>query len=241
MFRRSEPRSSRSPSALVRVGDDEHECTIVDLSERGARLSTAAESLPDTFELSLDGRALTRSAQVRWRNGGEIGIQFLPRKRGDVVPEIHLGAIEGPHRTVDLRPLVANGRSVLVGVVGAFAPERLHLHLTEVQNRAPDLHRLGFARIICVAPNDPWTVRAWASTIDPEHRLHFLSDGNLDLARWLGVSFFTSRRRHLGPRSRSYLALLRAGVIERLTLDDVSGLSFDERAEARPAAASVAA
>ena len=238
MFRRSEPRSSRSPSALVKTGDDEHECTIIDLSERGARLATPVENLPDIFEVSVDGRALTRSAQVRWRRGGEIGIQFLPRRRGDAVPEIHLGTFEGPHRTVDLRPLVANGRSVLVGVVGAFAPERLHVHLTEVQNRAPDLHRLGFKRMICIAPNDPWTVRAWASTIDPERRLTFLSDGNLDLARWLGVSFFTSRRRHLGPRSRSYLALLRAGVIERLTLDEVSGLSFDERAEARPTEAS---
>lgn len=202
---------------------------MVDLSERGARLGIGASDLPDNFEVSLDGQTVARSAQVRWRRGAEIGIQFVPRRSGEAIPDIHLGVVEGPGRTVNVRQLVANGRSVLVGVVGAFAPERLQLHLTEVQNRAPDLHRLGFTRLICIAPNDPWTVKAWAAIIDPEHRLAFLSDGNLDLARWLGTTFFTSRRRHLGTRSRSYLALVQSGQIERLTLDDVSGLVFDER------------
>jgi peroxiredoxin len=136
---------------------------------------------------------------------------------------------------VNLKQLLGEGRSVLVGVVGAFAPERLQIHLTEVHTKAVELHRAGFTRLVCVAPNDPWTVKAWANVVDVERRLTFLCDGHLELGRWLGATFTTSKRRHLGPRPRSYLALVRAGVIERLTFDGVAAaLMFDEAREQEP-------
>ncbi|MBM0207522.1 hypothetical protein JNW90_34495 [Micromonospora sp. STR1s_5] len=71
-----------------------------------------------------------------------------------------------------------------------------------------------------MVPNDPWTVRAWSSSIDPEHRLIFLADGNLELARWLGATFLTEPSLQFGARSRGYLAMVDAGRIERLTLDE---------------------
>jgi 2-Cys peroxiredoxin 5 len=205
---------------------------ILDMSERGARLAIPGSLDCDVFELAMARKVPGRAARVRWRRGNEVGVQFGTRSEGDAIPAIHLAAADPPHPPVNLGQLVSEGRSVLVGVVGAFAPERLQIHLTEVHTKATGLYRAGFSRLICVAPNDPWTVKAWASVVDPERRLMFLCDGHLELGRWLGATFTTSKRRHLGPRPRSYLALVRAGVIERLTFDSVAAaLMFDEARE----------
>lgn len=232
MFRRSEPRLPPTSSALIIAEGAEQTCEILDLSERGARLAISGPLQWNSFELALARRAPPRAAHVRWRRGNEVGVQFLARREGDVIPGIHLAMADPPHTALNIEQLVTEGRVVVVGVVGAFAPERLQIHLTEVHRKAMDLHRAGFARLICIAPNDPWTVKAWARVVDPERRLMFLCDGNLEFARWLGATFTTSKRRHLGVRPRSYLALLRSGTIERLTFDGLaSALVSDEARE----------
>jgi 2-Cys peroxiredoxin 5 len=224
--------------ALIKTARNEFACELCDLSERGARIKTGNRSVPERFDLVLGEGAVARLAQVRWNRGDEVGVQFVPRAPGDCIPDIYLANALG--KSVNLRTLVSNRRSVLVGVVGAFAPERFQVHLTEVLSRAMDLHRCGYVRLICAAPNDPWTVKAWAEIVDPNRLLTFVSDGNLDLARWLGVTFVTSRKRHLGARSRSYLALLREGVIEKLTIDSVApALVFDERQRLQDSLASM--
>ena len=225
---RSAPRMELKSTASIRTAKHDFPCELCDLSERGARIRFAGQPVPDRFDLVLGNGELPRLAQIRWTKGDETGVEFISRGSGDRIPDVFLATPIG--KTVNLRPLVSQRRSVLAGVVGAFAPERFQIHLTEVLTRAEDLYRAGYVRLICAVPNDPWTLKAWSETIDPERRITFLSDGNLDLARWLGATFVTSRRRHLGARSRSYLALIREGVIEKLTIDTVAAnLVFDER------------
>jgi peroxiredoxin len=232
VLRRLEPRTIPTSSAHIAANGTEHDCKILDVSERGARLSLSGALDADSFELIASTTGPARSARVRWRLGNEIGVQFESRQVGEVIPDIHLAAADPPHSQVSLKQLIAPGRSVLVGVVGAFAPERLQIHFSEVHSKAADLHRVGFDRLVCVVPNDPWTVRGWAGIVDPERRLTFLSDGHLELGRWLGATFTSPKRRHLGPRPRSYLALVRSGVIERLTFDGVAAsLMFNEARE----------
>jgi 2-Cys peroxiredoxin 5 len=224
---RSAPRLELKSGASIKTSKQEFACELCDLSERGARLK-AGRAVPDRFDLVLGDGGLPRLAQVRWTRGDEIGVQFVQRTSGARIPDVYLASPEG--RSVNLRTLVSNRRSILVGVVGAFAPEHLQIHLAEVLSRADDLERSGYVRLICAAPNDPWTVGAWAEIIDPQRRLTFLSDGNLDLARWFGATFVTARKRHLGTRSRSYLALLRDGAIDNLTVDSIDpSLVFNER------------
>jgi 2-Cys peroxiredoxin 5 len=219
-------------AALIRTAKQEFACELRDLSERGARIGIGGRTVPERFELMLGGGSVPRLAQVCWTRGNEIGVQFVPRGRGHALPDLQLTNSEG--KIISLSALVSERRSVLVGVVGAFAPDRYQTHAAEIVERAQELKRSGFARLICVAPNDPWTVKAWAGVFDPERRLTFLSDGNLDLARWLGATFVSSRKRQLGVRSRSYLALLREGTIEKLTVNDIAAnLVFNERPEVR--------
>ena len=54
-------------------------CTMVDVSEGGARLKVEHPAkIPELFMLVLSRGARThRSCQVRWRSATEIGVQFI--------------------------------------------------------------------------------------------------------------------------------------------------------------------
>ncbi|HWK97682.1 MAG TPA: PilZ domain-containing protein [Pseudolabrys sp.] len=57
-------------------------CFITDISDSGARLYCES-GMPDSFILSLvgDDGEERRDCQVVWRLGGELGIEFIDRRR----------------------------------------------------------------------------------------------------------------------------------------------------------------
>jgi len=66
------------------------ECTIRDLSDTGARVAfTTLVSLPDNIELYIPQKQMTLPAQVRRRDGNEIGVSFQNQRSDE------------PHRAVD--------------------------------------------------------------------------------------------------------------------------------------------
>jgi hypothetical protein len=52
------------------------QCTLLDVSREGARL-TSARRLPDRFYVMLKP-GLKRWCQVMWRRHGEVGVKFIP-------------------------------------------------------------------------------------------------------------------------------------------------------------------
>ncbi len=140
-------------------------------------------------------------------------------KPGMRLPAVTLSRIDGDSLTdVPLLDTYRHERVVMVGVIGAFTPVCTHEHAPKFVTGAGYLKSLGYDRVICIVPNDPWTVKAWADRIDPEGQVQFLADGNLDLAGQLSV-LFDGRSLHLGQRSRRYLVLAKHGIIERLTVE----------------------
>jgi 2-Cys peroxiredoxin 5 len=206
---------------------------VRDISERGARLRVAdPDAVPIQFELMFKDSRERRPARVRWRSGREIGVAFVPRATGEKIPSIKVGSYEaGQLTSIDVSELLGAGRSVVLGVVGAFAPQRMLDHLTEMLARAPDLHRLGFSRIVCAVPNDPWVVRAWSNVVDPDHRITFVADANLELATWLGATFLTEPHLQLGVRSQGYLALVNRGIIERFSTEEIEASLVAQKRE----------
>jgi len=60
------------------------ECTIRDLSDTGARVAfTTLVSLPDHVELHIPQKQMTLAAQVRRRDGCEIGVSFQNQRSGE--------------------------------------------------------------------------------------------------------------------------------------------------------------
>lgn len=66
----------RRPMALPIVAGGSVQCTLLDVSREGARL-TSRRRLPDEFYVVLKP-GLKRWCQVMWRRRGEVGVKFIP-------------------------------------------------------------------------------------------------------------------------------------------------------------------
>lgn len=70
---------NREGEILSLVGKRIATCLVKDISINGARLEVrTAEKLPDCFRLDYGGDEQPKCS-VRWRNGNEMGVQFLLR------------------------------------------------------------------------------------------------------------------------------------------------------------------
>ena len=77
--KRSEPRRRVVKGAKIAFGDFVfvRDCTVRDLSSRGARISTSGtHEVPDEFPLVFTADRLMRRARARWRTDREIGVMF---------------------------------------------------------------------------------------------------------------------------------------------------------------------
>jgi peroxiredoxin len=138
---------------------------------------------------------------------------------GQRLPAVSLARASGPSlEQAPLEPYLQGRRVVLVGLPGAFTPICTGQHIPELVAHAPSLKASGIDEIICVAPNSPWAVQAWAERTDPDGVLTFLSDGNLELTRACGL---VARAPHLflGECSARYIMILHHAVIERLAVE----------------------
>lgn len=138
---------------------------------------------------------------------------------GRRVPSVSLGALVGDViQPRSFEHILMGRRAVVIGVPGAFTPVCTEQHVPGLINNADRLKASGIGLLICVAPNDPWTLDAWARQVDPGRKLMFLSDGNLALANALGTTMRDTDH-FLGQRTRRYLLQTRDAVVERLTVE----------------------
>jgi 2-Cys peroxiredoxin 5 len=138
---------------------------------------------------------------------------------GKRVPPVILGAMFGDEIVArPLERLLLGRRAVIIGVPGAFTPVCTTQHVPGLIASADRLSAGGVSLLVCITPNDPWTTAAWARTIDPDHKLLFLSDGNLALSNALGATMRDTEH-FMGQRNRRYLMQTRDAVIDRLSIE----------------------
>jgi 2-Cys peroxiredoxin 5 len=138
---------------------------------------------------------------------------------GDRIPQAALGRlVNGEVQRVFLDDVLKDRRAVIVGVPGAFTPVCSCEHVPDLLANADRLRMAGMDEVICIAPNDPWTIEAWAERIDPSGKLLFLSDGNLSFARALGVTV-VDYKNMLGERSARYMMIIGRGIVHRLSVE----------------------
>ncbi len=96
--RRAAPRmpAGSVPALLLLAGtDDSLGCTLRDFSARGARLVFEIPTIvPDRFDLVLPVVGDTYDAEVRWRIGREVGVEFVsdfPRRSQVSAAPVDLG------------------------------------------------------------------------------------------------------------------------------------------------------
>lgn len=135
------------------------------------------------------------------------------------IPKATLGYIKDDQvKTVDAQDVFRDGKIVAIGVPGAYTPVCSKKHVPDFVRNVGKLRKSGFSKIICVAPNDPFVLDEWAKILDPDGTITFLSDGNLEFSRALGMSSKIPTLL-LGERTERFLIITEKGVIQRIRVE----------------------
>jgi peroxiredoxin len=142
---------------------------------------------------------------------------------GDRIPSIPVKLIdsEGTH-DVNSDELLGQGRVVLFGVPGAFTPTCDTNHLPGFISTLPKIKAHGVSRIVCVAVNDHHVMKAWAERSDALGKIDFIADAHAALADAMGLS---KQFGDLGKRYARFAMIIDKGVVERVFVQDVAGVT----------------
>ena len=125
---------------------------------------------------------------------------------------------EGPQpKTTDD---VFKGRKVvLFAVPGAFTPTCHRNHLPGFVTKSDEIKQKGVDAIVVTSVNDVFVMDAWAKATSAEGKIEFLSDGNGDFAKAVGLALDGSGF-GLGTRSQRYSMVVDDGVVSVLNVED---------------------
>ena len=119
---------------------------------------------------------------------------------------------------------------VLFAVPGAFTPTCHLKHLPGFIDNADAFKKKGVDTVACVAVNDPFVLDAWAKASGGKGKVLFLSDGNGEFTKKIGLDFDGSGI-GLGTRSKRYAMLVEDGVVKALNIEDSPGVADASTAE----------
>lgn len=128
---------------------------------------------------------------------------------------------EGP-APVTTTDLFSGRKVVLFAVPGAFTPTCHRNHLPGFLTNFDAIMAKGVDTIACVAVNDPFVMGAWAKDTGGEGRIVFLSDGNAEFTKAIGLELDASAA-GLGIRSKRYSMIVEDGVVKALNVEETPG------------------
>jgi len=144
-------------------------------------------------------------------------------------------------KTIDEEDLLTRGKTVLVGMPGAFTPTCTDEHLPGFIRNARKFRRLGVTQVAVVTTNDRFIMTAWKramrkcteqeglKTMDTEMAMLADQDGNL--IRALGLAYAESLDRkeknafiqlNAGVRSKRFALVVDEGVVTHVAVDEGS-------------------
>jgi len=143
---------------------------------------------------------------------------------GEKLPNVTLRLIEPEGaRDVATDEFFAGRKIVLFGLPGAFTPTCHKNHLPGFLARETELKDKGVTQIAMTSVNDPHVLRAWSKASSAEGHIAFLSDGNADFAKALGLAVDLGAN-FMGVRSRRYAMIVDDGVVKFLGVEDAPGV-----------------
>jgi peroxiredoxin len=150
---------------------------------------------------------------------------------GDRLPDATFRVLgpEGP-KPVATSEVFAGKKVVLFAVPGAFTPTCHLKHLPGFIKNIDAFKAKGVDTVACVAVNDPFVLGAWEEASGGKGKVLFLSDGNAEFTKKLGLEFDGSGL-GLGTRSKRYAMLVQDGVVKALNIEGSPGVAEESTAE----------
>ena len=123
-----------------------------------------------------------------------------------------------------IQEVLGNGRSILVGMPGAFTTTCSKQHLPGYIDNQSKFAKLGVDNIAVITTNDVFVNKAWSidAGIDSQDTspITFLSDGDGELVKELGLVEDMGFRNGVGTRSKRFALVVENGVVTELQVDD---------------------
>jgi peroxiredoxin len=139
---------------------------------------------------------------------------------GDHLPETTFRVMTDGGPAAKTTDEIFKGRKVvLFAVPGAFTPTCHKNHLPSFLTHYDALKAKGVDAIAVTGVNDVFVMDAWAKATGGAGKIEFLSDGNGDFAKALGLALDGSGF-GLGTRSQRYSMLVDDGVVRVLNVED---------------------
>jgi 2-Cys peroxiredoxin 5 len=142
-----------------------------------------------------------------------------PIRAGDNIPSETL--FEGdPCSRVNTKDLTCKGKTLIVGVPAAFAPECQQTQASYLEKER-ELKCKGIKEIIFVSVNDPFVVNAWNQTTKAAGKIKMLADPQGNFTKAIGMDIDLSEA--LGNiRSKRYALVVENGVVKK-TIEEPDG------------------
>ena len=140
-------------------------------------------------------------------------------KVGDKIPnvDVALGTPDGPQK-VKTADVLGKGKVALFAVPGAFTPTCSARHLPGFVDKAEELKKKGVEKIVCMAVNDAFVMKAWGEGQKAFGKVEMMADGNGDFARAMGLEL-DAKGFGMGERSKRFAAVLQDGVVKELFVE----------------------
>lgn len=145
--------------------------------------------------------------------------------KGDSLPDATFRVLgKDGIETLTTKDVFAGKKVVLFAVPGAFTPTCHLKHLPGFIESADKFKKLGVDKVVCVAVNDPFVLGAWEEKSGGKGKVLFLSDGNAEFTKKIGMDFDGSGI-GLGTRSKRYAMFVEDGVVKVLNTEELPGVA----------------
>lgn len=130
---------------------------------------------------------------------------------GDKIPQIPL-FFQNPGTQIDLADKAGSGKSLIVGVPGAFTTPCSKQHIPGFLSKLPEFEAKGFKSLYVVAVNDPFVVDNWSQTFNAPDNVQFLADPQAQFVGSLDLKFDASAV-FGNERSKRFALAVEDGVV----------------------------
>ncbi len=142
---------------------------------------------------------------------------------GDTLPFAHFFVKAGSEiDRLSTDDILSNRKVVLFGVPGAFTPTCHADHLPGYLEHLDTIKSKGVDEVAVISVNDPHVMDAWAKATGGKGKILFLSDGNADFTRAIGLDT-DGAVVGMGIRSQRYSMIIENGVVTQFNLEEVRG------------------
>ena len=138
-------------------------------------------------------------------------------KIGDSLPDANVFVLEKDPKQKTIKEIIANEKTILFGLPGAFTPTCSVKHLPSFINASKIIKEKNIKKIICISVNDPYVMDAWGKSQNIEGKIILLSDVKAEFTKKIGADF---NWRGWALRSERYTMLIENGFIKKLVVEE---------------------